>query len=192
MKLQVTLFCLLHLLLPKLCASWSNYIVPYKEEFNITCPIYFNSSSLPHIYWILPSRKLVTTPYLDDPIQISSDPATNLTIKSILWDTFGVYYCLAVWENQTLDMAAVGINVDVTLWHLKYRSKFINGLISAACLLLFMIAFFLVTEFQYKEPNNSSEQEMDNCSISLADVSADNAKGDEKTNSGIEQASISM
>ena len=204
MKLQTTFLYLLHFLLPRPCESWYKYIVPYEKEFTITCPIYHDPPFQPHIYWLLPTKKLVTSNYSDETYQISGNPAANLTIKSTSVDTFGVYYCLAVFENQTLNMSAVGINVDVTLWHLKYKSQVITGLIAAVCLMVFLATFCLVSEFQYKEPHRSNVLRLDdpnlfktyeNCSISITDESIDDPASAEentktRTNSTIEQANL--
>lgn len=199
MKSQVLSFCLF--LIVSMGESRYDFSVPYREKFIITCPLSHDLPFDQNIYWLLPSNELVSSNYSDDKFQISDYPAADLTIKSTTEDTFGVYNCFTVWKNKTLSMAGVGVNVDITLWHIKYKSKLIIGLITGAAFFVFFTLYCLICEFRYNATKHSDILMLDNyklyetyenCGVNLTDESITDRADEEssKKDLSIEQANL--
>ncbi|XP_061163793.1 uncharacterized protein LOC133172950 [Saccostrea echinata] len=121
-------------------------------------------------YWILPTGSLVDNTSTSDMVASNvyrwtvSEIFTNfnLTINRVNDDDFGMYICVVVYSNSSIEIVRRGLNLDgadFSKLEEKYKENAIIGGIAAACLFVVFSASCVIWQCRYSSREKRTQKE---------------------------------
>ena len=104
-------------------------------------------------YWLLPNGNLLhQTSDLSEKYKV--DENFTLTVNKISDDDFGKYFCILVLNDSSVQIHIHGLNIDGVAFdtlHESYAKRAIIGIVSAAAILLFILAVYVIYRVQFSK-----------------------------------------